>query len=268
MFLLEGEQLRKLIPLLEDDPLDYPITKGVLDNVFDGWAVADQKDNPRNALIMHKHSGFMHYLGQLPEGESAEEFALAAINYRGDRAYNQCVEFAHCPEPVAKIIRSKYADTDSYFRISWNHNYRLFSNAPEPSVPTDCIIRLIQKKDFSHDLVTEETEIFWNNADDFLESSIGTIALTEGNQFLGVCSSVSDSDNFYEINIEVSKDYRNKGIGYAMAYRFIQECYIRGKKPHWDSLERNKPSGALAKKLGFLQAGKYPLISWKYTFTK
>ena len=81
---------------------------------------------------------------------------------------------------------------------------------------------------------------------------------------MGVCGAVSVSDNFFEINIEVEKSKRRNGIGYAVAHRYIKECYRKGKIPHWDCHEHNAASQALAKKLGFKEAGRYPLVSWTY----
>ena len=81
---------------------------------------------------------------------------------------------------------------------------------------------------------------------------------------MGVCAAVSASDDFFEINIEVEKESRKKGVGYAVAHRYIEECYKLGKKPHWDCYHYNDASKALAAKLGFTESGRYPLISWRY----
>ena len=80
-----------------------------------------------------------------------------------------------------------------------------------------------------------------------MENTFGVVAFDSNKKIIGVCSSVSDFDNFHEINIEVNKNNRRQGIGYVAAYGFIQECYKRGKNSYWDCLDQNQPSRALSK---------------------
>jgi len=264
MYKITGADLKKIIPILKEDKLTYPLALGVLDGTFTGYAYINNKEKPSKAIIFHTHVGFMHYLGSEPDYSEAADIGKIVLSYRSDRTYCNWVEFAHCPTSVAKIIERKYPDVDSFPRISWHTDPKLFSNAPKPTIPKGCTITLIKEEHFDNKPLKHETELFWDSANEFIKNTFGVVALDADKKIIGVCSSVSNSDNFHEINIEVIKDNRRQGIGYAVAYRFIQECYKRGKKPHWDSLERNLPSGILAKKLGFLEVGKYPLVSWTY----
>jgi len=264
MFKITGNSLGKLISLLREDSLDYPVTLGVLDRTFSGCAIIDDIEMPRKALVIHKHIGFLHYLGDEPNEAESVEISNSAINYRSDRSYCNWVEFAHCPKAVVKLINDKYPDTESYNRISWNHDPGFLSRAPAPSIPPECSITFLGKKHFKNKFLRHETEMFWDTTDVFLETAFGTVATDSKGKFMGVCGAVSVSDNFFEINIEVEKSKRRNGIGYAVAHRYIKECYRKGKIPHWDCHEQNAASQALAKKLGFKEAGRYPLVSWTY----
>ena len=266
MYKITGNDLKNLIPMLREDLLDYPLALGVLEGTFTGYAYVNSREKSSKAIIFHSHVGFMHYLGSEPSSAEAEDIGKAALSYKSDRTYCNWVEFAHCPASVSELIKTKHPKADSYPRISWHNDPKLFSNAPKPVISKGCTITLIKEEHFKNTSLKHETELFWDSTDEFLKNTFGVVALDADKKIIGVCSSVSNSDNFYEINIEVNKDNRRQGIGYAVAYRFIQECYKRDKKPHWDSLERNLPSGSLAKKLGFFEVGKYPLVSWTYDY--
>ncbi|MCD6322175.1 MAG: GNAT family N-acetyltransferase, partial [Clostridiales bacterium] len=69
----------------------------------------------------------------------------------------------------------------------------------------------------------QKTELFWDSIGNFMENTFGVVAFDSNKKIIGVCSSVSDFDNFHEINIEVNKNNRRQDIGYVAAYGFIQE---------------------------------------------
>jgi RimJ/RimL family protein N-acetyltransferase len=261
---ITGENLRILMNLLESSPLHYPITSGILDGTFKGHALVDNTENPTKALVFHKYIGFLHYLGKNPTQENSYQIAEAAMQYRSERDYENAVEFAHYPESVAKIIENELGKIKRYKRISWEHDLQLFNKAPNPEIDDNTIISLIQKNHFNNTFVKQECEMFWETYEIFLQRAFGTIAHNKKDEFLGVCGACSDSDGFYEINIETAKYHRRKGIGYAVAYEYIKECYRRNHLPHWDCYDYNMASQGLAGKLGFREAGRYPLISWVY----
>ncbi len=264
MKFLMGKELKILTGLMKSNPLDYPVSMGILDGIFKGYALVDNTENPDKALIFHSHIGFLHYIGTTPTDSESLELAKAALAYRSSRDYCTVVEFAHYPESVAVILERELGKIKRYKRISWQHDLQSFNKSPEPAVDDDTVISFIQEHHFKNTFVRQECEMFWETYDIFLEKAFGTIAQNRNGEFLGVCGAVSNSDGFYEINIETAKKHRKKGIGYAVAYKFIEECYKRGYAPHWDCYDYNEPSQALAKKLGFIEAGRYPLISWTY----
>lgn len=103
---LTGIQLNKLIVMLEQDPLEYPITTGVLDGTFNGFALADDQDNPSKALVFHNLVGFLHYIGAQPTQSEARELASKALSYKSERNYYKVVEFTHC-HPIRDLIEKK-----------------------------------------------------------------------------------------------------------------------------------------------------------------
>jgi GNAT superfamily N-acetyltransferase len=261
---IADENLYKLRPLLEEFTLDYPIIMGILDGTFKGHALADNKDNPKKALVFHKYIGLLHYMGSPPDETESIVLANAALDYRSNRNYCNVVEFAHYPKRVAQLIEGRLGKIKRYNRISWNHDLSLFNASPGPETDDCTIVSFLKKEHFENTFVRLECEMFWESYDVFLEKAFGTIAHDIDGKFMGVCGAVSNSAGFHEINIETAKEHRRKGIGYAIAHKYIRECYQRGMLPHWDCYDYNEPSQSLAKKLGFTEAGRYPLISWVY----
>jgi GNAT superfamily N-acetyltransferase len=261
---LTGVNLKTLKTMLEKQPLDYPTTMGILDGTFKGYALVDDFENPCKALVFHNYIGLLHYIGTAPTDMESIELAEAALDYRSGRDYCNVVEFAHYPKTVAEIIKKNIKKIKRYNRISWLHDLQLFNESPAPEVDDNTVISFINSDHFKNTFARQECEMFWDSYDVFLEKAFGTIAHNRNGEFMGVCGAVSVSDGFYEINIETAEEYRRKGIGYAIAYKYIEECYKRGYVPHWDCYDYNKPSQALAQKLGFREAGRYPLISWSY----
>jgi len=260
---ISGKKLKKIIKLLKMEPLDYPITLGVLDGTFRGYALVDDTADPAKALVFHNYIGFLQYTGTVPDEHESREMAEAALAYRSERDYNNVVEFAHCPESVSEILETELGKIRRYNRISWEHDKNLFYNAPSPKLSDDIAVSYIEREHFIHEFVRNECEMFWETYEVFLKKVFGTIAHGSDGEFLGVCGAVSDSGGFYEINIETSKEHRRKGIGYALAYEYIKECYRRNGLPHWDCYDYNTASQNLAEKLGFRESGRYPLVSWQ-----
>lgn len=261
---ITGNKLKILTDLLKIYPLDYPITMGVLDGTFKGYAMVDSTENPKKALIVHSYLGLLHYLGSSPSPEEAFSLTNLLLSIKSERDYCNVIEFAYCPPSLIAMIEKEEQIIRKYNRISWAHDLNLFCKAPEPTINPDITVSLLKKSDFKNTFVRQECEMFWDSYETFLKKAFGTIAYNSQGDFLGVCGAVSDSDGFYEINIETTKEHRRKGVGYAIAHKYIEECYKRDYVPHWDCYDYNEPSQALAKKLGFTEAGRYPLISWAY----
>ncbi len=260
MIRLEDKELNKLIPLCRKD--DY-ILGSILTGVYQGHALVDDPFKPKRAFICHTHGGFMSYVGEEPDDAMAKEIADEAIAYRSDRDFVNWVEFNHYPEKAASLIESKIDGVRRIERIIWTHDEEAFKLAPKPSIQEDIVISLITKDDFKDEDIRFENMIFWDEAEDMIDYSIGFKALKDG-ELIGLCTAAGAAYNHYEIDIATSKKLHRQGIGYAMAHAFITECYRQGKRPGWDCVSTNEASKALAEKLGFKKVSQYKLLAWSY----
>lgn len=93
-------------------------------------------------------------------------------------------------------------------------------------------------------------------AQDYLAHGLGVAAL-HGSELVGGASSYAWCGAGIEIELDTRPDFRRRGIGTACAAKLVLECLRRGRLPSWDAA--NRESARLAQKLGFREAGAYPV---------
>lgn len=106
-------------------------------------------------------------------------------------------------------------------------------------------------QNWSRDFVSQ-----FRDADDYLNRGLGFAALHNG-EMVGGASSYTCYSQGIEIQVETRSDWQRKGIASACCAALILECMKRGLYPSWDAA--NPASAALAQKLGYREAGLYPV---------
>ena len=107
------------------------------------------------------------------------------------------------------------------------------------------------KNDWSRDFVSQ-----FENAQDYLRRGIGVAALKDG-ELIGGASSYAVYSKGIEVQIQTRDDFQRRGIALACGARLILMCLERGLYPSWDAA--NDVSAHLARKLGYVEAGAYPV---------
>ena len=82
---------------------------------------------------------------------------------------------------------------------------------------------------------------------------------TKGGQLAAGASSYSSYPGGIEIEIDTHKDFRRQGLAYSAGAALILACLDRGWYPSWDAA--NRPSLALAEKLGYQFSHPYPIYT-------
>ncbi len=107
------------------------------------------------------------------------------------------------------------------------------------------------QEEWSWDFVSQ-----FRDADDYLSRGIGFAALC-GSEIIGGASSYTRYSRGIEIQVETRSEWQRKGIASACCAALILVCLKRGLYPSWDAA--NPASAALARKLGYREAGLYPV---------
>lgn len=118
-------------------------------------------------------------------------------------------------------------------------------------VPFDeALFHTARSEEWSADLCSQ-----FEDAGDFLSRGIGS-AVLYGDELVGGASSYTVYNGGIEIEIDVRKEHRRKGLARACAADLILRCLERGLYPSWDAA--NPGSAALAEQLGYRLKEEYP----------
>lgn len=65
-----------------------------------------------------------------------------------------------------------------------------------------------------------------------------------------------------EIGVGTREEYRRNGLATIVAARVIQACEALGYAPFWNASQQNRPSVALAQRLGFQTERPFRVVAW------
>jgi GNAT superfamily N-acetyltransferase len=65
-----------------------------------------------------------------------------------------------------------------------------------------------------------------------------------------------------EIGAGTREEYRRNGLATVVAARVIQACEALGYAPFWNASQQNRPSVALAQRLGFQTERSFRVVAW------
>jgi len=97
-------------------------------------------------------------------------------------------------------------------------------------------------------MLTEDFVSIFDSKEHFLEMGLGFVVL-KGDEIVGGASSYSRYNGGIEIETDVKKEERQKGLATACGATLILECLKRGLYPSWDA--QTMISVKLAEKLGY-----------------
>jgi GNAT superfamily N-acetyltransferase len=92
------------------------------------------------------------------------------------------------------------------------------------------------------------------SVDDFLARGIGFCVLHQ-DRLVSAATSMARSSQAIDIEIETVRDFRNQGLGTAVAARLVYHCLQHGIAPRW--LAANAVSERLALRLGYVRGETY-----------
>jgi hypothetical protein len=72
-----------------------------------------------------------------------------------------------------------------------------------------------------------------------------------GNTIVGVAAASADSDDLWQIGVDVLAPYRNRGIGKALVHRLTSAVCAHGKVPYYATLASNLSSRNVAHSVGY-----------------
>ena len=104
----------------------------------------------------------------------------------------------------------------------------------------------IQNMNFLHNIIDE----FWASPTRFFKEGIA-YGVVYGDEVVSLCFSGFVVENIHCVGIETLEDYQGKKLAQVLAHTYVKDCFENNLIPYWDCMEGNKPSVAIAEKLGF-----------------
>lgn len=223
----------------------YPYVTEILDIEFAIYA--NSKDNIKSAVIYIGNNAF--YAGE-PNKElllkkQKEWTNLFGQNKKWEKLMKECY-----PEA---FHYTRYAfELDAYFNKD-----KLQSMID--ALPNGYDIKKIDSNIYDLFKNVKDNDVlelidWFKNKKHFLEYALGYAVIKDG-KIVGGASTAFRFQRGIEIEADVCKKERHKGLASAACATLILECLNRGWKPTWDAA--NKKSVGLAKKLGYTFSHKY-----------
>ena len=161
-----------------------------------------------------------------------------------------------------KLIKECYPEAKRYTRYAIKHDAvfdRERLQAMIDALPEQYELKKIDSKvyDLCKKVTDEDLEYltdWFRSKKQFLELGLGYAVITDG-KVVGGASTAFRFPEGIDIEIDVDRKHRRKGLASAAGARLILDCLERGWKPTWDAA--NMKSVHLAEKLGYTFDYKY-----------
>ena len=161
-----------------------------------------------------------------------------------------------------KLIKECYPDAEMYTRYAIKHDAVFDKERLQSFVealPEGYELKLIDSK--VYDLIkkvddddVEELIDWFDTKKQFLEQALGYAVIKDG-EVVGGASTAYRFPKGIDIEIDIAKKHRRKGLATAAGAKLILDCLERGWRPTWDAA--NMKSVHLSGKLGYTFNYKY-----------
>lgn len=237
--------------------------------LFAGW---------EDTIVLSCLSGMMGRIyGDNPEEPGAALAVLGDFFFFAGRPSPELVRFAEEQFPPGGILIPPNEDWSVLIRNGWKgelvpsfryatkkdpgafHRPRLEQAAA--ALPSGHHLHPIDEELFSRcleapwsrDLVSQYRD--WET---YRRLGLGVAVMTEGGELVSGASSYSTYPGGIEIEIDTHPEHRRRGLACSAGAALILACLDRGWYPSWDAA--NRPSLALAEKLGYRFSHRYPVF--------
>lgn len=102
----------------------------------------------------------------------------------------------------------------------------------------------------------ETIEEFWSSSKHFFKDGIAYGAFSS-NEIVSICHSGFVVNDIHCVGIETLAEHQGKKLAQILAHYYVQDCFANDMTVYWDCMEGNKPSVAVAEKLGFRNTFNY-----------
>ena len=267
---LDKRDFSSIEPLLTPG-IRFPEILSVIEGNNRGRVFADKSDRPTAALVWSKGIEGFYLVGD----ENNTQF-LAELNAYIDEIITPRMQklkldwFEICGNREAwnPVIEAVFEERK--FSRSFQCIYKLDSKLRKPAIESPLVGCQVKRVDRSllvegrlrnSEFLLSKIIRFWESGEVFLDKGLG-YAVVCGEEVVSTCFSAFVTGSTHAIDVETTDEYRRRGFGKVAAREFIEDCLQRSLKPHWECMQDNIASVALAEKLGLKKSLQYKLYSF------
>lgn len=261
---LEPSEYHKARPLFPGQHLSL-VMEAVIAGNSPGELWVDARESPQSALLWDRAHGF--YLAGVASnsdfnreaGRLLAQDLLPQASGRGIRII-KVYPAGSSWEPLAPTLFPGVP-------LEWNERvfYRLASlkiTHWQERIPPGFSLApleqsLLQRTSLKNiEAVIEEIQSCWNSLDLFWKYGFG-YCLYRADEVVGWCTTEYASRGQCGIGIETIEEFTNRGFATLTACACAARCLSTAITPYWDSWKWNRPSTAVAEKVGFEKTCEY-----------
>jgi RimJ/RimL family protein N-acetyltransferase len=223
------------------------------------WVDAEPKGD-RVALLWDKGNNVFYWGGRAGSGEAPRDWVSLIHGPVKERAIQEGLARFKVRPLSPSLERVLPALFDGIALSEYRELFFTFSGKGPMEIPLPAIegvtFQLIDGEFLGRDnlrnleYVRSEIRWMWPSEERFCERGFGAVAI-HAHAVIGWCTAEYVSQDRCGIGIETVEAYENRGVGTAMAARFVEECVRRRIQPHWECGVGNLSSIRVAVKVGF-----------------
>lgn len=230
-------------------PINTLFAEAVLEQQANGKVYTDNPDDPRAFYIVHPYGMSLLY-GDCNNETFHQELKDYVTNVHGERQGDEWLQAY--PSTWVPVLDKLLPHIERDSRLNLLFNPEKYQERRKPQ-PTDASIKVVRATAADYENMTGAVipRHFWNNADEFVNRSIGYCVYYQ-DQLASMAFEAFGSNGVSELAIETVAAFRGKGFAYLACAAMIDHLFLeQDLKPIWACRGNNTGSRKLAAQLGF-----------------
>lgn len=248
---------------------DSPSFSGIIAGECTGEMWVDDFKNPNIALVFSFAVGGFSILGELPNIESYNEFAIfivedifVQLKDKGIDYFEFSIESKEARPYILDIFKNRVIQSEDEYTFRRDYKYDKITTTPVSykifKVDYEFLEMLETGEFVNKEFLTERLLMSWSTYENFLSKSVAFVAVNK-NKIIAVIIGTARFKNIIPIDIETEDEHRKKGVALTLIRYFVNECMDNGYVAQWDCMDSNIASNRIAEKAGFEFIKKSPV---------
>ncbi len=254
----DSHKIKKYNKVVNDN---CPSFSGIVAGICKGNLWVDNMEDPNIAIAYSWAVGSFAFLGEIKSSEeyrNVEGFIntelFPMLKEKGIDYFEFSIENDNLKEQILRMFVNKEIEQEK------EYSYRMSERIQELSLPEGYTLHKVDEQLWNlinegnsignGSFLTERILESWESFDDFLKRSVA-FCIMYSDKIVSLIVGTGNFNDNIAIDIETDELHRNKGLGFILTGKFVNECASRGMAAQWDCVESNPQSKKLAEKAKF-----------------